>query len=179
MKQYPLLVVMCLLLAGAAPAHGQFSQDTLDLGAADTVDLVFSVVPHAAINQLQLQVELWVFNDSNTLVGVSMGFSWDNPNLQMDSASASPMTDAAFDIGPFLFEDDNLATTNANQRWLFGGAKIFASGILPAPARQLWATYYFTLSSWTVNDSIAIDTLQFNPGSVFQFVSQGQLVYRA
>lgn len=177
MKQRLLLTLTCLLVGGVLPAQAQFTQDPDDFGAADTVDLVFSVVPHAATNQLQFQIDLYVFNDSNTLIGATMGFSWDNPNLQIDSAAASPLTDAAFDIGPFFYEDDDINITNANQRFLFGGARIVSPGVTGAPTRQLWASYYFTLSDWDVNDSIVIDTLAFDDGSVFLFISEGNPQY--
>jgi hypothetical protein len=134
-------------------------QDTLDAGAADTVTLECTVIPQAATNQLKLKLELWVFHDGgvpDTLIGVGMGFNWDNPNLQMDSARASSLTDVGFGIGPFLYENDNIP---------------------PAPVRQLWASYYFTLSSWSVNDSVLLDTMQFNAGSIYQVVIKGQKTY--
>jgi hypothetical protein len=170
MRYQFVLAVFCLLLVGVIPSQAQFTQDPNDLGAADSVDMVFTVTPCASTNQLQIQLDLYVFNDSNTISGVSMGFSWDNPNLQMDSARPSQLTQDAFDLGTFFYEDDDINLTNANRRFLFGGARLFSAGLQGAPTRQLWASYYFTLSGWNVNDSIVIDSLSFNAGSVWLFV---------
>jgi len=177
MKKILFFVLACLLVGGVLPVQAQFTQDPNDFGAADTVDLIFSVIPCVATNQLQVQVDLYVFNDSNTLIGATVGFFWDNSNLQMDSAAPSPMTNTAFDIGPFTYEDDDINITNANQHFLFGGATILAPGVTGAPTRQLWASYYFTLSDWNVNDSIVIDTMTFSSGSQYLFVSEGSLNY--
>ncbi len=177
MKTKLLWSLVCLLAMSAVPVQAQFSQDTLDLGVADTVDLVFSVTPCLSTGQLEIQVDLYVFNDSNTLIGGAAGFVWDNPNLQMDSAVGSPMLLAAWDIGPFFYEDDDINITNANQHFMIGGAKITYPGVQTATTRQLWASYYFTLSGWTISDSIVIDTLKFNDGSTFKLVGEGNKNY--
>ena len=139
------------------------------LGAPDSVDLLVTVAPHAAGSQMQVQLDLYVFNDSNDVYGATMGFSWDNPNLQMDSAFPTALADN-FEIGPFLYEDGDINLTNANQRFLFGGSKIFETGIPPGDTRRLWASYYFTLSNWSVNDSIVFDTLRYSSSSTYKFV---------
>lgn len=139
------------------------------LGAPDTVDLHVTVAPHAAGSQMQVQMDLWVFSDSNDVFGATMGFNWDNPNLQMDSAVPSALA-TSFEIGPFVYENDDIGLTNANQRFLFGGAKLFGSGIPPDDTRRLWASYYFTLSNWTVNDSIVFDTVSYSSSTVYKFV---------
>lgn len=139
------------------------------LGAPDTVDLVVTVAPYAAGGQMQLQMDLYVFNDSNDVYGATMGFSWDNPNLQMDSAEATELA-KLFELGPYLYEDSDIDLTNANQRFLFAGAKMFDTGIPPGDTRRLWASYYFTLSSWNVNDSIVFDTMWYSSSTVYKFI---------
>ncbi len=165
MKKILLLVTMTLVLLFAGSAHAGIN----GLGARDTVDLVVTVAPYAAGGQLQVQLDLYVFNDSNNVLGATVGFSWDNPNLQMDSAVAAP-TALNFELGPYFYEDGDINLTNTNQRFLFGGSKMLGNGVPPADYRRLWASYYFTLSNWTVNDSIVLDTLVFNSGSVYKFV---------
>ncbi len=171
------LTLLCGILALALPVQAQFTQDPDDLGAADTIEIVFSVTPDYTTNQLQVQADLWVFDDANSIIGVSSGFAWENSNLQMDSAVASPMTDAGFDIGPFFYEDDDINLTNTNQRFIFGAAVIFGAGVTANPTRQLWASYYFTLSDWQVCDSIVLDTLLFSPSSLLKFVTTGNAEY--
>ncbi|MFQ5498741.1 MAG: hypothetical protein ACE5FH_03630 [Candidatus Zixiibacteriota bacterium] len=173
------LAAMYLIVSGflTTGSQAQFTQDPNDGMAADTVDLAFPLIPDAATGQLNLEMEVYLFNDSNSITGVTMGFDWDNPNLQMDSAVASPDASAAFDLGVFFFEAGDIAITNANQRFLFGGAKLFTSGLTPSPTRRRMATYYFTLSNWNAADSIVIDTLRFNQGSIFKLVSTGNIPY--
>ena len=144
-----------------------------DPGIADTVELIVTLSPDAQSNQLKVQLEVWVFNDEE-LAAANMGFSWDNPDLTLDSAVASALTDGGFQIGPFFYEDNSIAISNANQRVLMGGVSI--SPLFPADpgTRRLWVSYYFTLSSWNESDQINIDTLEFNDASKFQFVRGDQ-----
>ncbi|MFH1842585.1 MAG: hypothetical protein ABIF77_05215, partial [bacterium] len=169
---------LVLLILSAVTALAQFTQDPNDAGAADTVEMVFSVTPDYTTGQYDVQMDLWVFNDANSLIGATAGFSWDNASLQMDSAVASPLTDNGFDLGPFFYEDNSLALTNANLRFLFGGALLFGPGVTGAPARQRWASYYFTVGSWDVCDSIALDTLTYSAGTAYKLVSLGNLNYQ-
>lgn len=165
-----LLALVCLLLMGTASAYGQFVQGPNDDGVADSVDMVLEVRPDATTNQLKVQFDLWLFDDSNQVVGITMGFSWDNPNMQMDSAIASPEITSGFDLIISLYEGQSIATTNANQRFPFAASRIFGNGLLPDPNRRLAASYYFTLSNWAVSDSIVLDTLAYNSGTSFKFV---------
>ena len=103
----------------------------------------------------------------------------DSPTLHftMDSAVATPEIIAGFDLGRFFFEASNLALTNTNQRFLFGGSGLFQSFPGDASARRLWATYYFTISQWDgwTADGILIDTLVYDGGSEFLFVGAGNI----
>ncbi|MCH9024441.1 MAG: BACON domain-containing protein, partial [candidate division Zixibacteria bacterium] len=147
-----------------------------DPGIPDTVELIVTVSPDAQANQLNVLLEVWVFNDEE-LIAANMGFSWDNPNLTLDSAIASALTDDGFQIGPFFYEDNSIAITNANQRFLFGGVAISPLFSADSSGRRLWASYYFTLSSWNETDQINIDTLEFNDASTFQFVRGDQIPF--
>ncbi|MFH2048561.1 MAG: dockerin type I domain-containing protein [bacterium] len=167
-KIYVLMVSIIILLA--APAMAQFVQDEDDLGVADTVDVEFTVVPDYSTGTSQFRVDVFVFDDSNQILGHSMGFVWDNPNIQMDSAFSGPEITAAYNVGPFLFEDNSITTTNAHLRFLHGGLT-FGAGYAPQPNRVLWASYFFTASSWDICDSIALDSLSFNSASTYQFTT--------
>ncbi|MFH1686172.1 MAG: hypothetical protein ABIE70_01465 [bacterium] len=167
MKLFLTLAAVALIFTAASPAIAQ------DEGVPDTVALEFSVVPDFTTNQLLVQADLWVFNDGNNVQGAGMGFSWDNPNMQMDSAVASPVVTGGFEIGPFFYENSDINVTNANLRFLFGGAVMFGAGIPPDPNRRLWASYYFTMSGWNLGDEINIDTLQFSTSTTYKFVGPG------
>lgn len=178
MKRRCICLTLILSTLLATTTLAQFTQDPNDAGAADTIEMVFSVTPDYTTGLFDVQMDLWVFNDSNPLIAGTVGFIWENANLQMDSAVASPLTDGGFDLGPFLYEDNDIALTNTNQRFLFGGAVLFGPGVVGAPARQRWASYYFTLSSWDGCDSIALDSLTYSAGTAYKFVSLGNLDYR-
>ena len=62
------LGAILLLQSLTVSASAQFTQDPNDAGVADTVEILFSVTPVAASNQLQVQMDLWFFNDSNNTV---------------------------------------------------------------------------------------------------------------
>jgi hypothetical protein len=166
MKKLVLLSVLGML-AMVSPGAAQ------DLGVPDTVAMVVAICPDANANQLHVQIELWVYSDSLIVAG-SAGFSWGQTrfpgNLQMDSAVATQLLIDAFEIGPFFYEDNDINITNANHRFLVGGSRMLGNGLLGDPSgRRLWATYYFTLSSWNQADWIVIDTLTFNAGSTWLF----------
>ncbi len=167
-----LVLLLMVSAAGLFSTAAFAQQDPIDAGLPDTVEMVFSVVPDFTTNQLQFQADLYVTNDANTLKGTSMGFTWSNPNLQMDSAVVPADIQSAFDLGTFVYEDADIATTNANQRFIFGGAQLFSAGLQPQATPRLWASYYFTLSNWGECDSIVIDTLQFSNGTEWLMVSE-------
>ena len=159
-----LLAGLMALAAGTLPAQ--------DLGTPDTLAMVLVQGPDANASQFQVQVDIYAFNDSD-LVGGSSGWIWDNPNLQMDSAVLTSLVTDGWSLVTSAYEDDNINVTNANQRFVLSGASLFGSLAGDNTGRRLWASYYFTLSSWTVNDSIVIDTLSFSPGSAWLFVPDG------
>ncbi len=157
-----LLFSFLLLLVVVAPAMAQ------DSGVPDTVAIVASVIPDATTGQNQLQLDIEVFNDE-LIAGNSMGFSWDHSGLTLDSAVATDIVTSQYQIGPFFYEETDINLTNANQRFLLGGAVLFSPGISPAPNRRKWASYYFTVTNWAACDSVLFDTLRFNAGSSFIF----------
>ena len=116
---------MLWLLAIAAPHTAAYDPDP---GIPDTVAMVVSVCPDANASQLKVQLDLYVYNDS-VIVSGTAGFSWDNPNLQMDSAKPSALTDTSFDLVLTFYEGGDINLTNTNQRFLFGGAKMWKNGV--------------------------------------------------
>lgn len=179
MRKRLFTVVVCLLMLTAISAQAQFVQDDDDFGVADTLDMVLSVAPDATTNQLKVQFDLWAFNDSNEVVGATMGFGWDNSNLQMDSASASQLVKDAFTLVLTVYKNNNLTTTNNDQQFNLAGTRSFGNpGILPDPNRRRWASYYFTLSSWNLADSIVLDTNTYSQSVTYQFGNVDASTYK-
>ncbi len=135
-----------------------------DPGIPDSILVNVAQQPNAGSGQFNVILEIYAFNDS-LLSSVSAPFSWDNPDMRVDSAKASNKITNGLDGGVFFFEDESIAESNANRRIVLGG---FAqnSGIEAATERELWATYYFTVENWQVGDSIVIDTTTAPPNSV-------------
>lgn len=173
MRTIKLWAVIVFYLALAPPLHAQFTQGINDLGAADTVDMVYSVLPDAESGQLKVQMDLYVFNDSNIIGGATVGFDWDNPNLVMDSAVVSPMIATSLDFMNILYRGDHVDSTNKYQQFIFAGVYMFGPGVSTGPTRRLWASYYFTLTNWNVGDSIVVDTARYSQGTNFKFAIAG------
>ncbi len=164
-----LSVLFCLLLAVAAPASADFVQSELDLGAADSIGIEFPVIPHAATNQMQLQMDVHVFNDANTLSAIGIGFFWDNPNFVLDSVTLTPKALSAFNFGQYFYYKNDIDSSNFYDLCQLGLARSGGPGYSTEPNRQLVASYYFTAASWTVNDSITIDTTHYSGSTILAF----------
>lgn len=142
-----------LLLSGAVSA-----QTGTDNGTPDTVRLVVSNTMMMG-NDLKVTLDLWVYNDVQTLASIGVGFGWLSPNLVMDSAQFEPVANTAFDFVQFLFLGNDIAQTNAAKQFQFAGSRLLGSGLVmdPAASKHI-ATYWMTFTNWTINDSIVIDT---------------------
>ena len=149
-----------------------------DPGMRDTVELAVATQPDEAQGQFNVELKLYVFNDS-TVLGATAGFFWDNPNLHLDSARSSALTSSRFDGGTFLYRTDNVDSSNAARQFIFGGFAITSGGVPPAGQSRLWATYYFTISDWTADDSIVIDSTLVPPAGHLFFVVPDSTVPRS
>ena len=140
-------------------------------GAKDTVDMILTVQPDSAAGILDIELELWVFDDADTLNGVSMGFGWDNPKIHMVDAVAHSALTSGF-TPPIFYDSDNIDSTNERQRFQLVGIRLFTPGVWPNPVKQHWATYYMEADpDWTTSDVVHIDTFAFNSGTRYKFVS--------
>ena len=140
-----------------------------DQGVRDTLALAVSIPPLPGVRS-SVVIECWVYSD-DTILSYSVGFTWDNPKMYLDSATASPILGESEDQ-VFLFSNDDLMTSNLNRTFVLQG---FTSG--PGisgdnNSRRLWATYYFSVENWYNTDTISINVL---PDSQleFGFVSPG------
>ncbi len=127
-----------------------------DNGLADGVKLVYTTPPVVGTN-VPVVVACSVFVDADALSTIQFAWSWDNPDLQMVSATASTAFNA-MGIGAFFFLDNNMTTTNTNRMAM---ASATTTGSTPYPSNASgWrhlATYNMTASSWTAGSSLTID----------------------
>ncbi len=138
-----------------------------DLGAPDSLGFVVAHNPDQEEINPQLQLDLYLFNDANTINGLASGFGWDNTGMILDSVNLVPNIEDSLSLN-FVFEDDVVDSSNANRHFLLAANRTIFSGISPAPVPQLLASYFFTLSSWTSTDSIVVDTLSFSQGTTYK-----------
>ncbi len=163
---------LCLAVSLVLPVSLTFAQPVQspqDVGAPDSINLVFSVLPSASPGQSAIQLDLYGFNDGGNITSASSGFHWDAQGLHLDSARPSPMVDTAFNFLKVLYYKNNIDSTNARQLLQFAGFRTQGVGIPSSPEPQLWGSYYFTADQWGEGDSIVVDTLTFSNGSKLLF----------
>ena len=147
-------LILCVVLSLVLQTTSSKAQDA---GAPDSLKMVFITRPVIGTN-VPVVVECSVFVDANTLEGLTFGWQWDNPSLQMDSAV--PAADFnAMEIGPFFFLNNSIATTNDSQVAVAAAVCIFAC-YPPAASWRRLATYYMTMGSWDDSSLLTIDTVQ-------------------
>jgi hypothetical protein len=152
MKSLLTALFLGLLILGAVPAMAQ------DLGAPDSVMLKTSR-PAVGADDSTLVVDLWVWSDSQEIVGATFGWDWDNANLQLDSAvgiagytSPAPFTYCLYYVA------GSLAQSNTTKSFVINAASFTGTGVDPSGDWAKWASYYFTLTDWNASDSIVIDS---------------------
>ncbi len=156
----PVAVVLMLAFFVSAPVVAQ--QDPLDLGAADSAFFVISEPVVGAVDQV-VTAELYFWHDLQDMGSVSAGFSWDNPNLVMESAVWSSGAVSAFNMMQLSYYQNALEATNANQLFQATGLRMMGDGLLSSTTAQLAVTYTFRASTWSANDQFCIDLAEFTP----------------
>jgi len=157
MKFKLLITILVMLMVGSTAFAGESDPDTV--GVVDTLDLVVSVDWGANT----VTAELYCYTDYE-ITGNTIGFTWANSTaeLTMTSASTAPLLDPI--TLKFLYEDNLIATTNANKRFLLG-TTAFTGGVPGDDSgRRLWATYNFDMT-WSSTDCVRFDTLKFSGSS--------------
>jgi hypothetical protein len=154
MKSKILLFVFAAVLLGSAPSA--FSQ-TNDDGILDTL-ILLATRPAVGADDSSFIVEMYYWGDLDTVVGFSIGYRWDNPNVTLDSAFLSPEALASFDLVHQVYFHNLVEETNDSMMIVCQLARILAGGIIMDSQRHLLATYYFSLSSWTGADQVVFDS---------------------
>ncbi len=154
-----------------------FAQDS---GAPDSLKLVvLSGTPQDGLLTQPFVVACSVFSDADNMGSMSMGWTWDYPDLQMDSAKAFGDF-LLMDVASFYL-DDQITITNDSQAALCCGIDFSASGIVPTSNWRHFATYYMTLSNWSASDAINIDSVQLLPqyscSEYFIVATSGNTIY--
>ncbi len=133
-----------------------------DFGVRDSIKLVALTTLTTGLSTQPFEVACSVFVDSNTLTVLFLGWEWDNPDLQMDTAIAFGDFDL-MEFGPFLFLNDTLAITNDSQVAVCSGLCFSACFPPDASGWRHIATYYMTMLNWTGSSSLTIDTIEILP----------------
>ncbi len=165
MKSMTLTIAIILVAVLSMPV---LAQDE-DLGARDSI-LITMTYPSVNGNDSTFLMEVYFFNDSNRVVSGSVGFTWENEHLILDSAALTPLADSVFDFSPFLYYMDDIDTSNYYDLCQCAVTRLSGSGLAPSSSPQKVATFWFRLSSWSVEDVICFDSATFSGGTNLMFV---------
>jgi len=161
-----LATAMILAVLAAIPAAAQ--QDPIDLGLADSLTFVIQQ-PQVGVPSQVVTVQLYTFNDVQTLTGGSAGFSWDNPKLVMESVTWTQEAIDAFDMTRLALYRNRLDSTNRARRFQLVVSRMFNAGFEPSLTRRLVYTCNFRATDWTASDKFCISLEDFN---AFAFVDE-------
>ena len=172
-----LAALSIVVLLAATSSRAQFVQDPKDQGAADTVRMTLTLLPDANTHQLNVTMDLYIFNDVQNLGSAALGFRWINDNLLMTNASPSPAAQTAFNFFLYFYRNDDIDSTNKFDQFQFTAARMSGSGLVAGATAKRVASYQFTLSDWDVLDSLVIDS-QRVLGARFVFGDRNNVEYR-
>ena len=159
-RRLGLALAVMILLASVTPAYA-------DNGVPDTLYRLTNR-PELGYNDSLFIIELWCFNDVDSIV-VQAGFEWSSSMvLELDSAKASPLV-KSISAMQILYDQYSVVTSNANHRAMFAFISFAGERIPPSNKRQLLATYYFSVAGWGLSDSIVVDSAQWDDGSEMLF----------
>lgn len=168
-----ILMTALLMLALCFSVAAQ--QSPIDRGEQDYFSLVLSQ-PEAGANDSTFVVQGMMFTDSNQVISAGLGFSWDNPNVVLDSAALTQTGFFAFDFQPFFYYKNSTDSSNAYQWFQMSVTRLFRPGLAPGPDPRHIANFYFHITDWSVNDTICIDSVHFSGSTLGTFVdlSEGE-----
>jgi hypothetical protein len=163
MKSKVIMFLFAVLVLGAIPAQAQ----VLDGAEPDTVVLVAT---RPTAGDTTFKIELYFWNDSQTIVSATMGFGFDNDNVNIDSAYFAPGIETKFDFLRFLFFANDINQSNDSNIVACQLGRIIGTGLVPTdpPSRQLIATYWFSVSNWDIAQTITFDTLSLSAGTTYK-----------
>jgi hypothetical protein len=146
---------------GHTPGEG-FCDGSIDCDyqpEGDSVELVVSFWPHDHADystENRLQIDMWVRNASE-VVATEMYCGWDNPNVIIDSVATSSAIDTIFYPGDLYSSALEIGGDNSTRTFYFQGYNRDVA--LPANPdnKWVWVRYFFTVTDWSMGDSIVID----------------------
>jgi len=174
-KLYLPLLIACFI--GRSVSGQSSPSDTMDLGAPDSLYLKVLALPSVSQGRTGFEVTLYCFNDQNLIRAIGVGFKWDNPNVRLDSAVASPVANSSFDFAHDLYRKASCDTSNAHREFELFAVSMLGAGVSPSPVARPLATYFFSAREWTVYDSCAFDTSQFSAGTHYAVVTTHHVKY--
>jgi len=154
------------MLCSTSASLAQFVQSEHDNGAADSVIFEFTSLPSAQSGRLTAEAELSIFADADTINGMGFGWTWQNQYMVLDSVIVSTIGASVFDYFLYTYFRNNIDSSNSSRRILFAGFNGDWTFLNPSTSRQLLATYYFSFTQWTEQDSIVVDSSIYDYGVV-------------
>jgi hypothetical protein len=168
------LLTIAMIAVSWAPS--QAAQDPNDLGIQDTARIELTLKPDANTNQLNVTLDLYIFNDAQGVGGTALGFGWINDQLRMTSGAFTSEALTAFDFIHYVYRNNKIDSTNKYDKFQFTSSRAQGPGLEPGSTAKHVATYHFTLSSWGVLDSLVFDTSKVL-GALMTFVDFDNIEY--
>lgn len=163
---FPVVLAAVLGLPGRA---GAVSQDPLDLGAADSVFAVL-LQPRLGLDSVAT-VEVYFFNDVQTVIGASIGLTWNSGKFALDSAVFSPLATSAFSVFRYVDYKGNRDSTNTRRLFQCTGGGFPTGGLAPSAQPKLIVRYFFTFVGWAAGETFCVDQAGFIGASFVDPVS--------
>jgi hypothetical protein len=168
------LLTIALTVAIWAPS--QAAQDPNDRGIQDTARIELTLKPDANTNQLNVTLDLYIFNDAQGVGGTALGFGWVNDQLRMTSGAFTADALTAFDFIHYVYRNNKIDSTNKYDKFQFTSSRAQGPGLEPSTTAKHVATYHLVLSSWGLLDSLVFDTSKVL-GALLTFVDFDNIEY--
>jgi hypothetical protein len=154
------IVTLCLFIALKNEAALSAQQDPLDLGESDSIIIEFNQ-PYYLNDGWSTTADLYVFNDAQTVVGLSAGFGWDSDALVLDSVHFANAAVAGFNLFRYVYYHDDLEESNFYRLFQCSLLGHPDSGLAASAQPQLVATFYFRLNTWLPDEAACIASEMF------------------
>lgn len=160
-----------IFTGGQLPAYYGGGAACLDDPGGDTIELRLITPPVPGEPDSLVRVDLYVTNNRG-LSAASMGFQWDNPDVEMVSAQVSSLVQSGFMAYADPYYLESLDSTNLYRRFSFAGSIAFFGALGGSAAPRLWVTYTFKANVWTPTSVLTFESLDYSRGVHRKFAGQ-------
>ena len=168
MKFKLILLVLGMLLVCASA----FADLVDDLGEPDTLFMEATIRPNAQAGRYDIATQLYLWHDIQRFKGIQGGFTWDNPNVEIDSYTVAPAP-ASMWGQIYIYESNSKDLSNANQRFTITGINFGPNSMaVNTSPGDLLCTFYFHSTPWAESDAVIFDQVAWDDGTELQVIDE-------